>query len=173
MKLQQKGSKTKKASSLLEVLIVIGIISTTLVVSTNLVIKSLTQVRINELEDRATNVLVKGMEVAKAPTAIVADTIPDQINTTYSYSIVENPNGNFFENQQGRLTDCNPGNDYEINFGLIDSENDIACLEVSVTPRGNSDIDYYEVNAVIIYLSGQYEYSNILKGIRYDDFETP
>ena len=57
-----------KAATLIEVLIVLGVISTTMIVAVSLIINSLYELRNNETQDAANGIMIQALEIAKSPT---------------------------------------------------------------------------------------------------------
>jgi type II secretory pathway pseudopilin PulG len=63
--------KSKKAASLIEIIIVLAIVSFTIIASISLVARTRIEIRNNEIEDKANEVLLKALEALKAPTRVV------------------------------------------------------------------------------------------------------
>ncbi|MDQ6985162.1 MAG: hypothetical protein Q9M91_01285 [Candidatus Dojkabacteria bacterium] len=171
-----KVASKRKASSLVEVLIVLGIISTTLVVAVNLVISSLYRVKQNEIEDVSNKSLIKALEIVKAPSTVLVTQLPTTSGLTYSYSLEfdEDTNENFLKLQTEGIDSCEKSSDYYIDFDKIavaDIDQITSCLEIQVIPDvipGSTAT--YGINAVLYYKSGDRNLFSFIRGIRYDEF---
>ncbi len=77
--------KNKKATSLLEVIVVLAIISLTIVSSVSLVAKTRIQIKNNELTDQINGQVVKALEILKSPSDILISNDTNLTGTDIPY----------------------------------------------------------------------------------------
>lgn len=147
-----------QASSLAEVLIVLGIISTTIIASTSLVINSLVTVRENEISDAANGLLVQTVEIIKSPSNIyVSDNIftSGSVGQTYYFRLKEgsNSSASFLEYISGGspINTCTASSPYYKSLNLNNNTSVNSCLQIQIKPvKANTKVNY-EITALIVY----------------------
>lgn len=168
--------KTKKGVSLVEVMIVLGIVSTTLVASVSIIAKSLIEVRVNEIEDSVNTALIQTMEIVKSPQDIAVTGDPRLTSYGSANYFKLNTNGNsnvlvYDAANQTEISNCDAnsyyGSEYLITSG-IESFN--LCLQVIVTPINNNGSIYYNIEAKAIFDLPSGEEVNSYKGLRFSTF---
>jgi hypothetical protein len=171
-------TKRKKATSLIEVVVVLAIISITIIASMTLVVKANVSIKNNELIDSANNILLEALEFSKSPgkarykSPLDILNLSAGLNNTYYFSYNKDSTGSFLKYEidgAAALTsfdDCVAYPVYKINtvpFTL--------CLQVQIIPRPLLTSKYYEINVAIAYdLNGRRVTDN-LKTYRYNDFQ--
>lgn len=169
-----------RASSLIEVLVVMAIIGTTIISAMSLAANSLINVRNNELEQYANTILIKTVEKLKSPTDIRVsgvDLTRSQTGQTYYYKLTETSGVLLLEQDifQTRLPDtCASGTAYYFQPSTIpeDSFTTPVCIQVrikpSVTTQGRR---FYEIFSTIVYPIGPDTTVSTMKVFRYTDFQ--
>lgn len=170
----------KKAASLTEVMIVLGVISTVMVASVTIMINSMVRIRINEIEDAANSAMILALEITKSPANVrynvdVDDSglFPYDIPQYFSISNLEGNNMLIYRPGHGVMTACNGTllDRYDVSFLLPEdiSQNSVICIQVEVTPRrGINDTRIYEIVVRAIYeIPGGEVRSNVIQGFRY------
>ena len=165
----------KKAASLAEVMIVLGIISTTLVASVSILINSLSRTKVNEIEDAANAVMIQALEVAKSPAQNVSVSstsfAPNQRGEVYSFKLNKSIDGeNVLEEiRQPSTEGCNSQSPYYVtpdNRTDVTQEIDL-CLQITVENISNQ---VYEIVSTVTYQIPNEEKQNTIKGYRYGEF---
>lgn len=169
-------TKTKKGVSLIEVMIVLGIVSTALVASISIIARSLIEVRINEIEDSVNTSLIQTMEIIKSPQDISVAGNPRltsygtpnyfKLNTTGNENVITYDGAN-----QGEIQTCDSNSFYASEYLIssgIDSFN--LCLQVIITPINNNGVIYYNIEAKAIYDLPTGEAVNTYRGLRFNSF---
>lgn len=164
----------KKASSLVEVLIILAIISTSIVASTSLAVNSQKKIIENQREDTANGLLIQALEVAKSPSQILLDEPIDFVaDRTYYFRFTQKNQRLLLSQSDTSLTSCDTGSSYQVEtFGDKSDINFPLCMGVEVTyvqpVRQNKD--FYEINVRVIYQQAkEYKFLN-LKGVRSESF---
>ncbi|GAB4284866.1 MAG: hypothetical protein Kow0081_2300 [Candidatus Dojkabacteria bacterium] len=174
--------KTKKAATLPEIMVVLAIISTTLVVSIGILVRSLRTIQINNLEEAANSILIQSLEVAKAPVEVSTTTLPA---STGFYTIGRLENGEnsipvlkFITNdiREDFLTlreniICTENSDYYVS-GIFPEQIGIpVCLQLKIQNLGLlENTEYYKVTATIFYESPDGKLVRSIEGYRYNGF---
>lgn len=169
--------KFKKGASLIEVLIVLGVISTVFVSAMTLLSSSIIQVIGNEIEDAANLTLVQGIEIIKSPTEVIVSDQPTTVDSYYA--LVKNSAGgtsqyNLVKQTNGVLTDCSAQSPYIISNLLELGYSEIeVCLQAQIKQvRVQDNKPVYEIVTRIFYYVNGTLRGNYLKGYRYDAFST-
>lgn len=196
-----RSNLNKKAASLAEVLIVLGIISTALVASISIIVDSLRQTRLNEIVDTANLFMIKASEISKSANeiTIVSTTFLPNQRGDVSFFTLEQSGGVSYLRQvfpdRSTLNECDDNNE----FNLINSS--IQILEADSPREQNNDIpeevspttitysqntlrriclqvqlenkgeDIYEMTSRVIYTSPDGNEENILKSIYFGTFD--
>jgi competence protein ComGC len=172
---KKENIKSKKAASLTEVMIVLGIISTTLVTSVNILISSLIKFQINEIEDTANTIMLEALEIAKSPSSILVSENVTSTNTEQYYSLLKEDGRNILAKEFDELgSRCSKDSIYFLDQIITDTSRELViCLQIKITPNiGLTNKQFYEVESKIIYnLPGQRVGSNTIKGYRYEEFK--
>ncbi len=169
----------KKASSLAEVMIVLGIISTAMVASISIMVNSLIRIRVNDIEDSANTILIQALEIAKSPTQLRVNadlsTIPYDSSVFLALGDNDRLQIQRGHSVQGNLInpDCNTSSVYNVNDLLPEdvSASSQICIQLEVTRRrGINDNDVYEITARSKYVvPGGDIRSNVITGFRYSE----
>jgi hypothetical protein len=169
--------KFKKGASLIEVLIVLGVISTVFVSAMTLLSSSIIQVVGNEIEDAANLTLVQGIEIIKSPTEVIVSEQPTTVDSYYA--LVKNPASasyvyNLVKQTGGVMTDCSTQSPYiisnllDLGYGEVE-----VCLQAQIRQvRVQDNKPVYEIVTRIFYYVNGTLRGNYLKGYRYDAFST-
>ena len=167
-----KNQKNKKAASLAEVMIVLGIISTAMVASVSVMINSLINIRVNEIEDSANYALIQALEIAKSPTGLVfsSDISSRPINSSVFLSLESDKKLTISSGNQA-LTTCSENSVYNIKKLLASSISVTSniCVQVEMIPRnGIGGEKIYEIIArsAFVLPSGK-DRANVIRGYRY------
>jgi type II secretory pathway pseudopilin PulG len=176
---------TKKATSLMEVLIVLAIIAVAIVSTMNVLIKANVSIKSNEIQDLANDTVLKAIELVKSPSRLLIKASTSDFNklTTTAdpnnfYALKEDSNGTFLEydtqfTSNNPLTTCSTSSFYYSPIRVNNvTQPYIFCMQVQFIPRTQLDNSrYYEVKVKIIYsLSGQPERVEEYKTFRYASF---
>lgn len=146
-----------KATSLVEVLVVMGIIATTIIGSMVLVAGSLVTVRNNQTEDYVNGILINAIEVSKSPSNLFVndDSFLQTGGSSVSYFRFTNDGTNAILQRtfDGDLTQCGDQSQYLITNRILDVVpipgaaptqqqeenvlfvNPTVCLQVQITPQ--------------------------------------
>lgn len=173
----------KKANSLIEVLVVLGIISSTMLVSVNVIIQNVAQLRVNELEDAANGVMIQGLEIAKSPADVVTNSelLPDKETVANSsiplfFTLDRSGNQNILNEivNGSVITECNDGSPYLVE---IESDNENlngfnTCLQIEIEAGENSASGeyYYLIKSRVIYQVPGDVNANTVAGYRFEEF---
>lgn len=171
------NKKFKPAASLIEVLIVLGVISTVIVSAMSLLTSAMVRVINNEIEDAANLFIVQGMEFMKSPTQVKVSAQPT--TTSSYYALVKNATaGNntytLVRQTGGVMTDCPAGSVYAISDLQSLGYGEVRlCLQAEIKQtRLQDNKPVYEITTrIFYYVNGQLR-GNYLKGYRYDAFST-
>lgn len=170
--------KVKKATSLVEVLIILAIISTTIVASTTLAVNSQRAVLENQREDTANGVLVQALEVAKSPVDIKLGSQVDFLPlNTYSFRFTrDSRTGDLVlaEVPRQQLTTCSEGSIFQVETFFAQDEIEFPlCLAVEVEmidPPGREAESYFEITTRVVYQQGDETRFFSLVGFRNEAF---
>src|SRR5690606_22424983 len=115
------------------------IISTVMVVSVSVLIKSIEKVKQNELEETANLLMIQALEISKSPSDVfVSDSeiINLPVNSTryYRYAVVNNQNILQKQGETTHLSDCSSGSNYNIQRFEEEFENLSLCMQIAITP---------------------------------------
>ncbi len=170
--------KKKKAASLAEVMIVLGILSTVLVASVSVLVNSMLRISINDLEDAANTIMIQALEISKSPVDVLVSDLSIQeagFETTQNFSLDITDEGNVLQRQsEGALTECTPNSVYNINSQVrdIQTKSNI-CLQVRITPlEGLDGIRVYRLESEVVFRTPKETRSNSIIGFRYRQFTT-
>ncbi len=166
--------KTKKAASLAEVMIVLGVVSTAMVASISVMVNSLVRIRVNDIEDSSNTVLIQALEIAKSPTGLIISTDISQRPVNNSiYLSLENNDRLSVRAGSGPLISCSETSIYNVNDLLPDdvSASSQVCVQIEIIPRtGINGRRIYEIIARSSYIiPGGDVRANVIKGYRYSD----
>ncbi len=164
--------KRLKAASLMEVMVVLGIVSFTIVSSMSLVAKVSTTVKSNEIQDQANSLILKALEVFKNTKDVFVsqDVLTSATGGTYYFALKEGSTGAFLQydptGDAQSLNNCDANNVYfvaNLNFG--------PCLQVAITPINSvTGGKYYNVEVFIKYSISGKDITDSLKTYRYYGF---
>ncbi|MCA9381298.1 hypothetical protein KC678_03465 [Candidatus Dojkabacteria bacterium] len=167
-------NKRKKAATLAEVMIVLGVISTAMVASISIMINSLVRIKINDIEDTANSVMIKALEAAKSPAtlSLSQDISAIAVNSSVFFALDESSSLQIQLNDVVN-TSCTSQNKYNVSVLLPDdvSSSSEICVQVEIIPRfGVNSKRIYEIIVRSFYVlpSGDVR-ANVIKGYRYGD----
>ncbi len=173
--------KTKPAVSLVEVLVVLGIVSITLIGSLTLVATSYTQAKTAEIEDAVNGLMVQVLEAVKSPTNVIISNstlTADIVDSVHYFSIVNNtPSTTSLKEQTSNLSLCKAGVPYYYSLTYNPSGGSTAntvsvCLQVIIIPKKSVEgAIYYDVTVKGMYLTNNQFKTNSLKTYRYGTFK--
>lgn len=163
--------KKLKALGLFEIIIALGVISTTIIISMSAIISTTEGIRRNDIEETANFILVKAIEIARSPTPITLQGNPDLFT---SYSISRGQNNNFVlkgvqisnENEP-----CSESNQFYVSDDLdVDSLTPM-CLKMDIvnTVDSISNKNILTIDSKVFYT---YKNENIINSaylIRYEE----
>ncbi|MEP7103472.1 MAG: hypothetical protein ABI721_02055 [Candidatus Dojkabacteria bacterium] len=181
-----------KASSLVEVLVVLGIISSTILGSMLLVSNSFVVVRQNQTEDYVNGLAVNAMEIVKSPSNVFVsdDTFAtNQQTSPVFFKLTKNTNGSYLEKTlDQQITTCDANSQYKISSTTLNAAGapetqtntgftlpDV-CVQVKILPIATSVVtngvqSYFEMTVVAIYNSDNHPVTVTFKSNRYDSFK--
>ncbi len=182
--MSQQNKVLKKASSLIEVIIVLAIVSFTIIASMALVAKTRLEIKNNELQDNANEVLLKALEALKSPSKVVLVNSPALTGAgPYYFALKEDQSGNYVLNYQypGQFTSL-PKTDNTFDFSqicrdtnvfyLTNGQNFTYCQQVEISPilRPGVTRELYKVSTTIIYQTSNEAKSETILSYRYGSF---
>jgi type II secretory pathway pseudopilin PulG len=175
---KNKQKKFKVATSLVEVLVVLAIISTTLISVTLLVVRAMESIKKDEIADDAMGNLIKALEIVKAPSVIKVDNVQTLVafNTSNNFSL-ESTTGVYFLKYRSEsaltLNNCDANSPYFLSrtLGGTIKDKSVQCLQLVIIPRnlGGGKV-YYEINSILVYKSLNEFKMTSLKAYRYGEF---
>lgn len=188
-----RKQKTKKATSLLEVIVVLAIISMTIVSSISLVARTRVQIKNNEITDQINGQVVKALEILKSPSDILVSNDANLTGAGPYFFTLSNPAPNKYllqyqfqgatfpvitsEQSATGATNPNtnlPGCDNSSIFFVTGVLNFNYCQQVRIVPLTNIKTNqiYYQINVTLVYKNfiNQNVYQT-LSTYRYDNFK--
>lgn len=165
-------NKRLRATSLVEVLIVLAIISSTILGSMLLVSNSFVVVRQNQTEDYVNGLVVTAMEIVKSPSNIFVtdDSFVATQNSTPVFFKLSRVNGTAYleRTQDTQITTCATGSQYIISAELTQTRNTTpgatatlattppVCVQVKIIPVQGSVLpngiqSYYQMTVIAVY----------------------
>lgn len=158
------SSGNKKAGfGLIEILIVLAIIATTMLAATQISLNGIRAIKLDEVVDFANGMLLQGLELAKSPSTVRVFTLSGASNLNGSYRLQTASNGTtelrMVTTTQTPLTlaQCTSSSAYFVNItGATGVTNPQVCLQLMITARTNLGVNYYEIRTRLVYnLGGQ------------------
>lgn len=181
IQLNKMNDKFKKAASLVEVLIILAVISTTVIASTTIAVNSQRTLIENERTQTANGVLIQALEIIKSP-AQIAVVNPDFFpNTPSYYRLTQSEDRYVLASVDDRafIDDCTVNSTFQVSSRLVQEPvNFPLCIMVEITsqpaPRDTAfDTDtFYEIRVQLLYQQRSELQQTILQGIRYEEFIT-
>jgi|SRR5690606_5282061 len=171
-----KKIKKPKGLSLVEILIVLIIISTTVISAMSLIINSFIEIKENEVQDTANGILLSATEALKSPGVIQISGLSSGIlsrTTGDFFSVTPNDSGFVLTYVPGgeSINECDSDSRYLFNLRENQQTIDQACLQVKIIDRSGLGITKYEIEAKVVYnFSGKTE-TNSIKAFRYEELE--
>lgn len=173
-------SKRLRATSLVEVLIVLAIISSTILGSMILVSNSFVVVRQNQTEDYVNGLVVNAMEIIKSPSniSVTDNSFATTQNTTPVYFKLSRVNGSAYleKTLDAQITTCTPTSQYVINPNTLSNPTNTqvtvptntqvtgattlvstpdVCVQVKIIPFASSIFNgiqkYYQMTVIAVY----------------------
>ncbi len=162
--------KRLKATSLVEVLIVLAIISSTILGSMLLVSNSFVVVRQNQTEDYVNGLVVNAMEIVKSPSnvSVTDNSFTLTQNSTPVFFKLTRVNGSAYleKTQDTQITSCTVGSQYIISSTTLSNETNVTgvtgaatpnvCLQIKIIPVAGSIAtngiqSYYQMSVIAVY----------------------
>jgi len=180
-----KKNLYKKASSLIEVIIVLAIVSFTIIASMALVARTRLEIKNNEIQDKGNEVMLKALEALKAPTKVlISGNVNFSIPTTYYFSMQTDASGNYIlKYQPPTFFTALPTDNETFNFNEVCKADNVFymtdggtfnyCQQVTIKPilRQGITRELYEVSTRIIYVTSSGSKSESLTSYRYEGFK--
>jgi len=145
-----------KATGLVEVIVVIAILSVVIVSVASVTTKAMRQILKTEIEDRATSIQIRSLEMAKSPSELVLT--PMTANDMRNYAVVFSATSgqvDFVERSGGSnlsTNNCSPSSEYYVDLG--NDAKDTICNQVIIRSKnGYGGKLYYEVSSVLVFKS--------------------
>lgn len=142
------------AASLVEVLVALAIVATTMVVATQLTVQALIRIKQDEIHDYVTGIVIQSLELVKSPSALKLTTLTgDKSAIQGSYRIVTGTTGNELVQDTtniAAISSCSDGSVYLVadttNSALVQD----VCIQVVLRTDNlvNTSITEVEVRAV-------------------------
>jgi type II secretory pathway pseudopilin PulG len=159
MQLKSKNSKNIIATGLVEVIVVLGILSVTMVSVMGVTIKSMRQVKRDETEDRATGFQLRALELAKSPATLAFPGNPVagdvkrysvKTGSTTGQSTIEY----VLSNSSIDLTtdNCNKDSEYAVTIQGAGS-GEMYCNQIVIEVKTQGSVNYYQIKSVMVYKS--------------------
>lgn len=179
------NNSTKKGSSLIEVIIVLAIVSLTIISSMSLVARTRIEIKNNEIEDKASDFLLKALEALKTPDKVTLVGNPQLTEgRLYNFSLSKDVSGAYSLVLQPNATSLPvAGSEYEYSeicnsssiFYLTDENSFNYCQQVSIVKRQNrfnpKNPNAYEIKTTLLYQINGESKSDSLVTYRYEDFK--
>lgn len=186
----QSKKYLKKASSLIEVIIVLAIVSFTIIAAMSLVARTRLEIKNNELQDTANELLLKALEGVKSPSKTVISGSPSLTGSNpYYFSLTQSVNGNYVLNylgatgftplprESGKYTFdsvCNANSPFyprDLGDSTFKYCQQVAITVITPILRAVTAKELYKIETTIVYqISGETK-SETLTTYRYDGFK--
>ncbi len=180
----QLNKKHKKGSSLIEVIIVLAIVSFTIIASMALVARTRLEIKNNEIQDNANEILLKALEALKSPSKVVLTQDPSLTGVgPYYFSLKVEQDGTYvLEYKRAGSFTALPKTDGSFDFSKIctdqnpfhvtDGRSFNYCQMVEISPILKAGIsrELYKVSTTIIYQTSNEAKSETLISYRYGSF---
>lgn len=154
-----KPKRKFSAAGLVEVIVVIGIISVTMVSVMGVTIKSMRQVKKDEIEDRAMGFELRSLELAKSPATFQ---FPGNLQVgdlkRYSVKTGDTSGGSTILFAQSissaalTTTNCDKNSEYNVTVQGAGT-GEVYCNQIIVEVKTQSGKNYYQVTSVMVYKS--------------------
>jgi hypothetical protein len=166
-----KNSQIRKASSLVEVLIILGIISTAVIASTTIAINSQKTLIKNEREEVVNASMLKALEITKSPSdiRIVGSVINSGSEKNYRLTKQITPERFVLEERIEDLVNCSPNSPFQVSIDVVqEGVNFPLCLSVSILKEQVSG--KYKITVKAVYDNSEGQTTKILVGYRNEEF---
>jgi|GEM_PF-6458547 len=158
--LQLKFNKKLFATGLVEVIVVLAILATTMVSIVIVTTRGLRQVKRDEIEDRAVGLQLRSLELAKSPATL---TLPIKLQTGdiknyyLQFPDASNAQGEVHPIEavkSGDLTldNCSLNSEYHVVLENT-AKGEMYCNQMRIELKSASGKNYYEVKSIIVYKS--------------------
>lgn len=168
---------TKKGIGLVEVLVVLALVATTMVAAAQLSVNALRSIKNNEVKDYATGLLVQALEVAKSPDDINIYTTSALASYNGTYSLERGPTGtgyvlSYSSPSTTQISSCASDSIYAIDISAqFNVPVPKVCLQVVITANQGLAGNYYQISATTIYtLEGETIRETVI-GYRRNEFK--
>lgn len=180
--------KRLKATSLVEVLVVLAVISLTIVFSVSLVAKARVVVKNNEIQDQANGLMIKALEIFKSPSDIFIPAEAGLTNTAASYSFSFDKNSSvvnpdvpavepnsggttlLYQQSDGPITICDANTNPVYR---LDRFSFPFCEQILISPKQDVLVNqtYYEIIVNVVYELNNKQVQDSIKTYRYYGFK--
>ncbi len=170
----------KTASGLVEVLIVMGIIGTTLISSMLLVSRGFVEVRNNQTEDEISGIVIQVMDKLKNSTALeIAQTEFNTLTSTSTRNFYLSGRDQLtldtFESPTTPITSCDSNNEYNvIAKEIVDSSlTQNLCIQIQLRKQDQALNDRFIGSVVYVYTLNTETLTSKLDFVKYNEFTVP
>ncbi len=170
----------KTASGLVEVLIVMGIIGTTLVSSMLLVSRGFVEVRNNQTEDEISGIVVQVLDKIKNSTALeIAQTEFNTLSSTSTRNFyLSGPDTlslDTFQSPTLPITSCDSNNEYNvIAKEIVDSSlTQNLCIQIQLRKQSLTANDRFIGSVIYVYTLNTETITSKLDFVKYNEFTVP
>ncbi len=172
--LRNLNYKNLAATSLVEVLVVLAIVASTMIAATQLSVRALIDIKQNELLDYANSVMLKALEVAKSPADVNVThlAVAGSYTGSYSSSLLS---GKPVLYQQSptivAMGSCSTSSVYYTPLtGVTGITPPLACMQVQIQPKTGLNSTYYEITVTITYRLSDQTVTDSIVGYRRNKF---
>lgn len=158
MAVSQFNKKVFNAVSLVEVVVVLGIIATTLVSAAQLSVRMTRTIKDNEISDFTNGVVLQALEIAKSPAAVKLASAAGGGSSTGSYRLDRSgAQAVLWRESQtvNRITNCTSASPYRVQIADGSQQllgEALVCLQILIQPRqGAVRQSYFEIEAISVY----------------------
>lgn len=148
----------QRATGLVEVVVVIGILAVTMVSVIGVTIKSMRQVKRDEIEDKASGFQIRSLELAKSPATLVfpSTLLPGDVKSFYIKTNAGTQTGIEFilSNTSTNLstTNCTSSSEYSVKITGAEP-GELYCNQIIVEVKSENNKNFYIVKSVMVYKS--------------------
>lgn len=190
MEVLPKLNTRYKAASLVEILVVLAIVASSMVAVANVNIQAQISLKDNEIIDAANGVMIQALEVAKSPSQVsvvdpAGNLIPGNIQGYYSLDLNSGSSQGVVLRKQTfsntKITNCNSTSPYLVDWTTngvgatstsLDPNVNNICVQVIITEEQRPLIvdTYYKIESIVIFNISDGQESNSIIGYRRDDY---
>lgn len=174
---QRKFFGKLSALGLVEVLVVLAIVGTTMVAAMQLATNSFVSIRDNQITDVATGILIQGLEIAKSPQDVrLTNEFGGVLDVEGSYWVNLTANPPVLWQESRSITDVITGCEKDSTYFMEINENVLGvtpqvCLQIIIEEGDNRGTVFYKVTSRVHYLTSRGGFTRTIQGYRRDNFE--